>query len=157
MNEQIDDDDAVLTEAVVTQAPVPVIAVDELDDAFGEDEQLEDLDDDFDGLDVDIAPHPEDPRVAELEAKVDTLAGAAVAGEQRRVRRKVKAATGGAGLVGFIPIALQLLGALELDPEVASAIAASAAAVGALIAGWATPERSSAILAKVVRTTQEIP
>src|SRR3954467_7652490 len=153
MNEQIHEGDAVLTEAVVAQAPVPVIAVDELDDAFGEDEELEDLDDDFDVLDVD----PEDPRVAELEAKVDTLPRAAVAGEQRRVRRKVKAATGGAGLVGFIPIALQLLGALELDPEVASAIAASAAAVGALIAGWATPERSSAILAEVVRTTQEIP
>src|SRR3954447_736864 len=117
MNERIDDDDAVLTEAVVTQAPVPVIAVDELDHAFGEDEELEDLDDDFDTVDVDIALDPEDPRVAELEAKVDTLAGAAVAGEQRRVRRKVKAATGGAGLVGFIPIALQLLGALELDPE----------------------------------------
>jgi hypothetical protein len=150
MNDQIDDDDAVLTAAVVTQAPVPVIAAADLDTAFGEDEAFEDLDDDLDLL----AP-AQDPRVAELEAKVNTLTNAAVASEQRKVKRKVKAATGGAGLVGFIPIALQLVGALDLDPEIASAIAAFAAAAGALLAGWATPERSSKILADVIRTTQE--
>jgi hypothetical protein len=59
------------------------------------------------------------------------------------VRRKVTAATGGAGIVGLVPIVLQLAGALDVSPEVASTVAAVAAALGALAAGWATPERAA--------------
>jgi hypothetical protein len=149
--QQIDDDDAVLAEggpldglvvgdAVVTQAEVPVLDSErDLDALFGEDEDEEELDDD--DLALDDAPAAGDPRMAQLENAVRELAGAEVKRQQRRVRRKVTAATGGAGLVGFIPILLQLVGALDLDPEVASAVSAAAAALGALVAGYATPER----------------
>ena len=64
------------------------------------------------------------------------LAAQQAANEQQRVRRKVTAATGGAGLASLIPIALQLTGALNVTAEVASTVAAVAAAVGALLAGY---------------------
>jgi hypothetical protein len=148
--DEIDDDYAVLDEggpldalvvgdAVVTQAEVPVLDSEhDLDALFGEDEDEEDLGDD--DLALDDAPAP-DPRMAKLESTVRELAGAQAKREQRRVRRKVTAATGGAGVVGFIPILLQLVGGLDLDPELASAVVAGAAALGALVAGYMTPER----------------
>ena len=83
--------------------------------------------------------------MAQLETAVKALAGQSADRESRRVRRKVTAATGGAGIVGLIPIVLQLAGALEVSPEVASTVAAVAAALGALAAGWATPERPKPI------------
>ncbi|HET6548752.1 MAG TPA: hypothetical protein VFG79_09865 [Solirubrobacter sp.] len=148
--DEIDDDDAVLDEggpldalmvgdAVVTQAEVPVLGDEhDLDALFGEDEDEEDLGED--DLALDDLPAP-DPRMATLESTVRQLAGAQAQREQRRVRRKVTAATGGAGVVGFIPILLQLVGGLDLDPELASAVVAGAAALGALVAGYMTPER----------------
>jgi hypothetical protein len=172
---QIDDDDAVLAEggplddaseplliggAVVTQVEAPVLASEQdLDALFGEDEDEEDLgDDDLDlelGAGDDAAPvvldHafelPEQPpeRVAQLETAVRTLAEQQAKHESKRVRRKVTAATGGAGIVGLIPIVLQLAGTLDVSPEVASTVAAVAAALGALAAGWATPERAAPV------------
>jgi hypothetical protein len=164
--QQIDDDDAVLAEggpldglvvgdAVVTQAEVPVLDSErDLDALFGEDEDEEELDDD--DLALDDAPAAGDPRMAQLENAVRELAGAEVKRQQRRVRRKVTAATGGAGLVGFIPILLQLVGALDLDPEVASAVSAAAAALGALVAGYATPTSSAPTAAITTPSTATI-
>lgn len=128
--------------AVVTQA-APDAFVADLDIAHGEDEEVEPLDD----LDLDTEPAPaapiEDARVAQLEAAVSKLAAQQVATEQQRVRRKVTAATGGAALTSFIPIALQLMGALNVTAEVASTVAAAAGALGALLAGYLTPERQT--------------
>jgi hypothetical protein len=152
-------------DAVVTLVEAPVLESEhDLDALFGEDEDEEDLaDDDLDlddheeavvdagavldhALETGEKPAPsaaEAERVVRLEAAVKELAGAEVRREQKRVRRKVTAATGGAGAIGFVPILLQLVGALELSPEVASTAAAVAAALGALVAGWATPEREA--------------
>src|SRR4051812_29363987 len=126
MNDEIDidDDDIVLAPegAVITQAPAPAVATEQdLDALFGEDEEIEDLGDDLDLPDHDepiVAPAAvvaEDPRVAELTATVDKLKTAELDREGRRVRSKVKAASGGAGLAGIIPIVLQLTGALNVD------------------------------------------
>jgi hypothetical protein len=171
---QIDDDDAVLAEggpldetseplliggAVVTQVEAPMLASEQdLDALFGEDEDDEDLgEDDLDLVDeFDAAPTAtldhafeletqEPARVAQLETAVKTLAEQQAKHESKRVRRKVTAATGGAGVVGFIPIVLQLAGAIDVSPEVASTVAAVAAALGALAAGWATPERAAPV------------
>ena len=173
-NEQIDidDDDVVLAEggpldealvvgdAVVTQAdPAALVSEQDLDALFGEDEDEEDLGDDLDldddedvvvdsGVVLDHAfelPEADDDRVTKLEGAVKDLAGDAVAREQKRVRRKVTAATGGAGAIGCLPILLQLSGALDMDPEVASTVAAAAAALGALVVGYLTPERATPI------------
>jgi len=80
-------------------------------------------------------------RVARLEAAARELAAAEVTREQRRVQRKVGAATTGAGAVGFLPILLQLAGAIDLPPELAATASTLAAIVGAFAAGWVTPER----------------
>lgn len=82
-----------------------------------------------------------DERLARLEAAAGALADAERVREQSRVRRKVTAATTGAGAVGFVPVLLQLAGALELSPALAASASTAAAALGALAAGWATPER----------------
>ena len=169
----IDDDDAVLAEggplddaseslliggAVVTQVEAPVLdSEQDLDALFGEDEDEEDLGDD--DLDLDAGfeaapvaldhafelPEQQPERVAQLETAVKTLAEQQAKHESKRVRRKVTAATGGAGVVGFVPILLQLAGAIDVSPEVASTVAAVAAALGALAAGWATPERAAPV------------
>jgi hypothetical protein len=86
-------------------------------------------------------------RLARLEAAARVLTEVELGREQGRVRRKVTAATSGAGAVGFIPILLQLVGALELEPELAATSSTVAAIVGALGAGWLTPERESAVAA----------
>jgi hypothetical protein len=165
---QIDDDDAVLAEggplddttaplligaALVTQVEAPVLASEEdLDALFGEDEAEEDLGEDDLDLELDAPPvaldhlpEPQPERVAQLETAVKTLAEQQAKHEGKRVRRKVTAATGGAGIVGLIPIVLQLAGAFDVSPEVASTVATVAAALGALAAGWATPERAASV------------
>jgi hypothetical protein len=167
----IDDDDAVLAEggplddgtlvigdAVITQADVPAFdSEQDLDALYGEDEDEEDLGEDDldlgDEYDVEEPPAPLDhafeietpapERVVKLESAVKQLAGDQTSREQQRLRRKVTAATGGAGAIGFVPIALQLVGALNLTAEVASTVAAVAAAAGALVAGYLTPERQA--------------
>ena len=158
----LDDTSQLIGGAVVTQLEAPLVASEQdLDALFGEDEDEEDLgDDDLDlgdefespavaldhAFEVPTAAAVQEPeRVAQLETAVKALAGQSADRESRRVRRKVTAATGGAGIVGLIPIVLQLAGALEVSPEVASTVAAVAAALGALAAGWATPERPKPI------------
>jgi hypothetical protein len=80
-------------------------------------------------------------RIATLEAAARELATAEITREGRRVRRKVSAATTGAGAIGFLPILLQLAGAIDLPPALAATASTVAAIVGAFTAGWATPER----------------
>ena len=80
-------------------------------------------------------------RIATLEAAARELAAAEITREGRRVRRKVSAATTGAGAIGFLPILLQLAGAIDLPPALAATASTVAAIVGAFTAGWATPER----------------
>jgi hypothetical protein len=119
-----------------------------LEELYGEDEDLEALAED---LEVDEPVHldhafelPEPPdRVAKLESAVKELAGEQVERENKRVRRKVVAATTGSLAAGITPIVLQVAGAVELDPELASAIATVAAALGALLLGYLTPERKA--------------
>jgi hypothetical protein len=80
-------------------------------------------------------------RLARLEAAARSLAAAEVVAESRKVRRKVTAATTGAGAIGVVPLLLQLLGAVDMPPEWAATFSTAAAAIGALAAGWLTPER----------------
>jgi hypothetical protein len=75
-------------------------------------------------------------RLARLEAAARSLAAAEVVAEGRKVPRKVTAATTGAGAIGFVPLVLQLLGAIDLPPEWAATASTAAAALGALAAGW---------------------
>ena len=88
------------------------------------------------GSDADL-----EARIAKLEAAARELAEAEITREGRRVRRKVSAATTGAGAIGFLPILLQLAGAIDLPPALAATASTVAAIVGAFTAGWATPER----------------
>jgi len=131
-----DDEELDLDGAVATQEP-PFVA----DLGYDEDEAIDDLQLD----DLDLETHSADPRVGQLEAAVQKLAAQQVEQERKRVRRKVKAATGGASLAGFIPIGLQLLDALNMTAEVASTVAAAAGALGALLAGYLTPEREAPV------------
>ena len=96
---------------------------------YDEEEPIEDLD--------------QHARVGELEAAVQQLTAQQADRERKRVRRKVKAATGGASLAGLIPIGLQLMDALHVTATVASTVAAAAGAAGALLAGYLTPEREA--------------
>jgi hypothetical protein len=118
------------------------------------DGMVEDVDDDlFDDDDTAIVmggiatvgaetASPLETRVAELEAAARTLAKAEVVRENRKVKRKVSAATTGAGAVGLMPVLLQLVGAIDLNPELAATASAVASLVGAFAAGWLTPERT---------------
>jgi len=133
-----DDEEIEFDGALVTQIEPPVLIAG-LDASYGEDEDVEDLHDDDLDLDAGVA----DARVTQLETAVTRLAAQQTAREQKRVRRKVTAATGGAGLASLTPVALQLMGALNVTAEVASTVAAVAAAVGALLAGYLTPERQA--------------
>jgi hypothetical protein len=135
-------DGAIITQAQPEEVPT-TLPESELDALFGEDEDTEALgDDDLDlGGEQDVQAAP--ARVDQLEAAVHRLAAQQVAHEQQRLRRKVTAATAGAGLTSFIPIGLQLMGALNVTAEVASAVAAAAGTLGALLAGYLTPERQA--------------
>jgi hypothetical protein len=130
-----DDEELDIDGAVATQAREPAFVADL---GYDEDEAIDDLR--LDDLDL---GDDQRARVNQLEAAVQRLAAQQVASEQQRVRRKVKAATGGASLAGFIPIGLQLLDALNMTAEVASTVAAAAGALGALLAGYLTPERDA--------------
>ena len=133
-----DDETIEFDGATITQAKVPAFVAD-IDD--GEDEEIEDLV----VPDLEIAAPAAPARVDQLEAAVQRLAAQQVASEQQRVRRKVTAATGGASFAAFIPVGLQLLDALNMTAEVASTVAAAAAALGALLAGYLTPERQAPV------------
>jgi hypothetical protein len=81
-------------------------------------------------------------RLAHLEAVQQQVVAAARAHEAARVRRKVVASTTGAGAAGFIPLLLQLVDALKLSPQVAATVTTAVAALGALVAGYFTPDRA---------------
>jgi hypothetical protein len=118
--------------ALITQAAP-------FDDLLADDAPLF-IDDDAD--DIPPAPDATDARLAKLEAAARELAAAELTRESRRLKRKVAAATTGAGATGFIPVLLQLLGVYNLDPEIAAALSTVASLIGAFAAGWITPERT---------------
>jgi hypothetical protein len=86
-------------------------------------------------------------RLARLEQTARVLAEQEEAREQKRVHRKVKASTTGAAGAAFVPILLQLVGALDLPPNLAATVTAGASALGALLAGYLTPEREQPVTA----------
>jgi hypothetical protein len=96
---------------------------------------------DADGIDESELDEVE-ARLARLEAIQQQVVAAARAHEAARLRRKVAASTTGAGAAGFIPLLLQLVDALSLSPEVAATVTSGFAAVGALVAGYLTPDRA---------------
>ena len=81
-------------------------------------------------------------RLERLEAIQQQVVLAARAHEAARVKRKVVASTTGAGAAGFIPLLLQLVDALKLSPQVAATVTTAVAALGALVAGYLTPDRA---------------
>jgi hypothetical protein len=91
-------------------------------------------------------------RIQRLEQAAQALADAEVSRDGRRVKRKVKAATGGAGIAALIPFVLQIAGAYDLSPELVSGITAAVALVGAFTAGWSTPERKPSLPASAVNS-----
>jgi hypothetical protein len=96
----------------------------------------------FDGAGPDAGEWEDvEARLARLEAIQQQVVTAARAHEAARLRRKVAASTTGAGAAGFIPLLLQLVNALSLSPEVAATVTSAAAALGALVAGYLTPDR----------------
>ena len=97
--------------------------------------------DDFDDDDELPAVAPDDDRIAKLEAATHDLAAADVDRHERRVRRKVSAATTGAGASGLIPVLLSLLGVYDLDPALTAALSSGASLIGAFAVGYLTPER----------------
>jgi hypothetical protein len=90
-------------------------------------------------------------RLARLEQAAQALVAAQVDRDGRRVRRKVSAASIGAFAAAAIPVLLDLVGALNLSPELTSTISAGAALVGAFAAGWATPERQPSLPPEILR------
>ncbi len=80
-------------------------------------------------------------RLERLEAIQQQVVLAARAHEAARVKRKVVASTTGAGAAGFIPLLLELVDALKLSPQVAATVTTAVAALGALVAGYLTPDR----------------
>jgi hypothetical protein len=91
-------------------------------------------------------------RVQRLEEAAQALADAELSRDGRRVKRKVKAATGGAGIAALIPFVLQIAGAYNLSPELVSGITAAVALVGAFAAGWTTPERKPSLPSSAVQS-----
>jgi hypothetical protein len=163
-----EDDDEVIVgtfeiDSLETGNGLPELSVDEDADEEEDDDEGDDLvpadvglfveDDeivmgDFDdaavgvGVGVGVATTSLERRVAELEAAARTLAQAEVEREGARVKRKVTAATTGAGAIGLLPALLQLVGAIDLPPSLAATASAAAAIIGAFGAGWVTPERT---------------
>lgn len=91
-------------------------------------------------------------RIQRLEQAAQALADAELSRDGRRVKRKVKAATGGAGIAALIPVVLQLAGAFDLSPELVSGITAAVALIGAFAAGWSTPERKPSLPSSAVQS-----
>lgn len=110
-----------------------------------EDEDEDDLLDVRGGAAAGLDPAAE-RRLRRLEAAARALADAETDRESRKVRRKVKSAGAGAGAAGLIPIVLQLVGALNLDPEQAATLSAAAASLGAFVLGWLVPEQEPPVL-----------
>lgn len=148
-DDEVDDllDEHAAAGGVADEAPA-----DDLDEDGDEDEDDDEDDEDepftddlyvgpFAQVGMEAATGTVEERLARLEAAARSLAAAEVLAENRKVRRKVTAATTGAGAIGVVPLLLQLLGAVDLPPEWAATASTAAAAIGALAAGWLTPER----------------
>jgi hypothetical protein len=107
--------------------------------------------DDFDDTlepEIPVAAVPvtvNEQRLEQLEQVAQALTAAAVKKDEGRVRRKVSASATGAALVGAIPVILQLVGALNLSPELAATVSAAAATIAAFLTGYVTPERAPAV------------
>jgi hypothetical protein len=152
LDDVLDDDEMTIGEFEIESLDTPNGVLELPADGIVED--IDDVDDDlFDDDDTAIVmggiatvgaetASPLETRVAELEAAARTLAKAEVVRENRKVKRKVSAATTGAGAVGLMPVLLQLVGAIDLNPELAATASAVASLVGAFAAGWLTPERT---------------
>jgi hypothetical protein len=142
---------------------------DDIEDLDGDAVALDELDDDLDldrvspvllgGEEDDVArdaaPAPDADlvaRIRRLEEAAQALADAEISRDGRRVKRKVKAATGGAGIAALIPVVLQLAGAFDLSPELVSGITAAVALAGAFAAGWSTPERKPSLPSSAVQS-----
>jgi hypothetical protein len=80
-------------------------------------------------------------RLERLERVQQEVVRSAREREAARIRRKVVASTAGAGAASFVPILLQLVDAFHLSPELAATVSSVVAALGALLAGYLTPER----------------
>ncbi|HEY7620490.1 MAG TPA: hypothetical protein VH834_11995 [Solirubrobacteraceae bacterium] len=93
------------------------------------------------GADDDAEVKALEERLERLERVQQEVVRAARAREAARVRRKVVASTAGAGAASFVPILLQLVDAFHLSPELAATVSSVVAALGALVAGYMTPER----------------
>ena len=122
---------------------------DDFDDDFIDDDDEDEDDFAFEpgpGVEIAATADPEAAaRLDRLEAAARELAAAEVTREGRKVKRKVTAATTGAGVAGFIPILLEMTDAYSLDPTVGMAVAAIASLIGAFAGGWFTPERTPAL------------
>jgi hypothetical protein len=159
----LDDEPLALDDNVLVQELVPEDVVQTDGDAIDmglEDDTADGIGDDTDdGIEDDLlgaadllaeattalpASMPEE-RLARLEETARVLTQTEQAREQGRVRRKVKAATTGAGAAGFIPILLDLIGALDLPPELAATAATGASILGSLLAGYFTPEKAQPV------------
>jgi hypothetical protein len=84
-------------------------------------------------------------RLDRIEAVQRELVAAEREREAARVRRKVVASSTGAGVAGVVPLLLQLADALAVSAQVAATMSTAVAAVGALLAGYLTPERMPAL------------
>jgi hypothetical protein len=130
----LDQEPPALPDNVLLREYVP----DDFDDAGFSDNGVED--DLLGGMPAAAPVSMAEERLARLEDAARVLADKEQTREQGRVHRKVKAATTGAGAAGFVPILLQLVGALDLPPNLAATASAAASLVGALLAGYLTPE-----------------
>jgi hypothetical protein len=159
-------------EALLEEPPLEV--EDDLEEDLGDDDgvALDEVDEDLDldhvspvALGDDIVAEPaalpaDSPvadaelvaRIKRLEEAAQALADAELSRDGRRVKRKVKAATGGAGIAALIPFVLQIAGAYNLSPELVSGITAAVALVGAFAAGWTTPERKPSLPSSAVQS-----
>jgi hypothetical protein len=95
-------------------------------------------------------------RLQRLERVQQEVVRAAPEREAARVRRKVVASTAGAGAASFVPILLQLVDAFHLSPELAATVSSVVAALGALVAGYLTPERPP-VLPPETGTVETVP
>lgn len=159
----LDDEPLALDDNVLVQELVPEDVTqfngDAMDMGF-EDDTADGIGDDTeDGIEDDLlgaadlfaaattalpASMPEE-RLVRLEETARVLTQTEQAREQRRVRRKVKASTTGAGAAGLIPIVLDLVGALNLSPELTATVATGASILGSLLAGYYTPEKAQPV------------
>jgi hypothetical protein len=121
------------------------VEMDEEDDDLGVEDDLVGADGLLEATMTAVPASMPEERLARLEEAARVLTQAEQAREQKRVHRKVKAATTGAGAAGFVPILLDLVGALNLSPELAATAAAGASVLGSLLAGYLTPERAQPV------------